>query len=263
MVTDDIFKKKRFTLIELMIAIAVITILISILLPSLQKAKRSAKMAVCKSNLSQVGKAGMLYAVGNNMRFPDRKSANANEWGAPFIVTRISGGSINEAQDDRELLRSLELDLTPCPFSPVEVTDWDNPNTSTSLLLTYSVYYGWNSASGVNLLSSLKPMIYQDKEFDILASDTLFDRPGKNYVASSHPDFTSNILEKHSKRPWWYSNVPTHGPLTLNYCRTDGSVFHLNDIKYRDDRLQRLPYKLGAANTSSGAVLLPDKSISE
>ena len=258
-----ILKSKKFTLIELLIVVAMIGILVSMLLPALTKARRAVKMAVCKSNLSQIGKSGMAYAVSNNMRFPDRKAANSTAWGSPFIVTRFQGGTMNDEEDDRELLKSLYLDQTPCPFSQPEVTDWDTPNTNTSLLLTYSVYYGWNSASGVNLLSALKPMTYDDKEFDILASDTLFDRPGLDYLASSHPDFNSGILKKHETRPWWYSTPSAHGPLTLNYCRIDGSVFSLSSIKYQDQRLQRLPYKKGAVNTSTGAVLLPDTEISQ
>ena len=46
---------KRFKIIELFVVIAVLAILVSILLLSIQNAREKGKSAVCSSNLNQLG----------------------------------------------------------------------------------------------------------------------------------------------------------------------------------------------------------------
>ena len=57
---------KKFTLIELLVVVAIIGILMSILMPSLSKARRATQSAVCKSNNAQLYKANLIFADGNN-----------------------------------------------------------------------------------------------------------------------------------------------------------------------------------------------------
>ena len=52
---------KAFTLIELLVVIAIIALLVSILMPSLQKAKELAKDVVCRTNQKHVAYAILLY----------------------------------------------------------------------------------------------------------------------------------------------------------------------------------------------------------
>lgn len=61
--------RRAFTLIELLVAVAIIALLTGILLPSLAMARRDGKMAVCLSNLHQLGFATSMYLDDNRDYF--------------------------------------------------------------------------------------------------------------------------------------------------------------------------------------------------
>ena len=65
--------RRAFTLIELLIVIAIIAILAAILFPIFARAKEAAKRAGCISNLRQIGYAMEMYLSDNDERMPDRR----------------------------------------------------------------------------------------------------------------------------------------------------------------------------------------------
>src|SRR5688500_17086486 len=66
--------RNGFTLVELLVVVAVIGLLISILLPALKKAREQAQRAVCLSNHRQLINALYVYAHDNKGSLPPAPS---------------------------------------------------------------------------------------------------------------------------------------------------------------------------------------------
>ena len=69
---------RHFTLIELLIVIAIIAILAGILLPALNAAKKSARTTQCMNNLRQMGQCANNYADDNNGWYCHAKGSGNN-----------------------------------------------------------------------------------------------------------------------------------------------------------------------------------------
>src|SRR5690606_14112429 len=80
-----------FTLIELLVVIAIIALLVALLLPALSAARETARVAMCGSNLRQLGLSAATYAQANKEHLPPVLESggmglSANHWARHFYV---------------------------------------------------------------------------------------------------------------------------------------------------------------------------------
>jgi prepilin-type processing-associated H-X9-DG protein len=93
-----------FTLIELLVVIGIIVILAGLLLPTMGRAKESARGTACLSNLRQIGVALQLYVDANNQRLPvmydrpvftDTNQVSSNAIPSVEVVLKYELGNTN------------------------------------------------------------------------------------------------------------------------------------------------------------------------
>ncbi len=79
--------RNGFTLIELLVVVAIIVMLVAILIPSLGKARETARRSACGSNLRSLGQADVMYTQSNNGIFPapSRGGTSPNWSDADFV----------------------------------------------------------------------------------------------------------------------------------------------------------------------------------
>ena len=92
---------KAFTLVELLVVVGIIALLVSILLPALNKARAAAQAVQCSSNMKQLALAVTMYATDNNGWYPsnDCTLPNPNNAAAakafPWYTDDLVGKYVN------------------------------------------------------------------------------------------------------------------------------------------------------------------------
>ena len=144
-------KIKGFTLIELLVVIAIIALLLSILMPALNKVKKQGKRLVCRSNLKQLTLAWIMYAdesknkiVGSNIGYapecPPRSGDCWVDWPTEGFTNLTTADEIQEAEQaikDGKLWSYCEnIELYRCL------------NTGPGDLMTYAIVESMNGWGG-------------------------------------------------------------------------------------------------------------------
>lgn len=120
-------RPRAFTLIEVLVVVAIIALLISILLPSLRMARESAKASTCLSQQHQIGISLSVYAH-DNKGFLPRQYASWIEW-LTEPTRNVFNRNLNNfaaafyCPNDDLAARGPELWRKPSQVFPDHVTD--------------------------------------------------------------------------------------------------------------------------------------------
>lgn len=132
--TPYIFNRRAFTLIEMLVVVAIIVILAAMLLPALSRGKDQANKIKCVNNLHQLQMATQMYADDHEDQYPPRRQT-PNHW-VPrlkeyYISDRIvecPKGHLNEDTPHSYLMNSFsdyfEETLTPAEFELFKAWVW-------------------------------------------------------------------------------------------------------------------------------------------
>lgn len=151
--------RRGFTLIEMLVVIAIIAIIAGLLFPVFARAKATAKQTACVSNLSQIGKSVGMYMGDYDDLFPHALDASdrylSNIWQHnPEYFARIQNmPMLHEAL--QPYVKNRELFKCPSD-SGTDVLDNHYPDTlptSPSLYATYGSSYFYRTEIGFRYLS--------------------------------------------------------------------------------------------------------------
>ena len=262
------FRSCGFSLVELLVVVAVIVLLLALLTPAMDRAIYRAELAACGANLRSIATGATVYAMANKRSYPYREGVKEGTVWAPSTIyngnpqwNALASGLGSQADvtvyDDRPILRTF-LSLSGHLNDPLTgEIDLESVDVDANADAVPSLWFGWRYPNQRGMYRVGDRWTYANAaiganwRFDVLASDTVIMNGAVN-VQSSHPDDLGKMINRvHQNqdngaqggfkfvKSYWYSNAG-RGLVDVNYAREDGSVQSCPGVGMID--MARVPY---------------------
>ena len=222
--------KHPFTLLELLIVLAIISILIALFLPILSKVKRKAKLTICTNTLRQNSIALIMYTKNNDQYFPDKTGRSpASPWGINHDRWNIRGPKIDYRSYYSNILKAKIDESLTCPLGATPPLDSSNAER---IYVSYSFYAGTyltDKTTGFFKLTD-EPVVNGNRISVLIADRLRANSIGtKFYLSHDARGLKPVYVDNESWCLGGYNGI-SFNDLDRNFAFQDGHVGYYRDI---------------------------------
>ncbi|GIW76199.1 MAG: hypothetical protein KatS3mg104_1262 [Phycisphaerae bacterium] len=229
-------QQSGFSLVELLVVIMILSILIALLLPAVQKARASARQVACASNLRQLSHALLLYATeyrGALVFGYSNQASPMQGWVDTFSYARtFPGGTglIGNITTDGYTKTTMPAVLR-CPSDPGNIEfasrglTWQPRPQIERVSYGLSGYSCTEDRSKYRYITQTRPrqLVFYDKVSGLISGVSDANQPARRTL----------MWRTGSTNVYWFNGAGRHPRTTINISFMDGSVESVELAKFQ------------------------------
>ena len=253
---------RGFTLVELLVVVAIVVVLLALLMPALDRAVYEAELAVCGSQNRNIASGVIGYAMDKRRSYPDRGGVTnppPSPLGSQPVDVAFSIGATTYFDDRSKLRGYVSMGRSGHLMCPLTGRiDVEAAHSNSWTMSPYALYFGWSfmdvddnarQLPGMNRIGDRLTWVERignrrtTYRFNVLACDDDLFTTDNGF--GTHPN-EAGVWENHvyqnagidgyklTLSRWQGPSNPPRGPVDLNFGLDDGSVIRI--VKVGRDR---------------------------